>query len=75
MRVEQGQKVTLGTEIDFSKNEELVEEYQEEFVASNIVSIAQAYTAIGTACSAFPFGIYDGEKAVGFLMIGFGTDD
>lgn len=44
---------------------------QEMFVAPNDISIAQAYTAVGTECSALPFGIFDGDKAVGFLMIGF----
>ena len=43
---------------------------QEEFVASNSDSIIDAYTTIGTGCSAFPFGIYDDEEPVGFLMIG-----
>ena len=44
---------------------------QESFVAPNDISIAQAYTAVGTECRAFPFGIYHGEEPVGFLMIGF----
>ena len=44
---------------------------QKSFVASNDVSILQAYTAIGTCCSAFPFAIYNDKKAVGFLMIGY----
>lgn len=44
---------------------------QKEFVASNVLSIATAYAVIGTECSAFPFGIYDDEKLVGFLMVGF----
>ena len=47
-----------------------VAEDQEEFVASNSDSIIDAYTTIGTGCSAFPFGIYDDEEPVGFLMIG-----
>ena len=48
-----------------------VAEAQREFVAANSDSIIEAYTAIGTGCSAFPFGIYDDETPVGFLMIGF----
>lgn len=48
-----------------------VAESQEEFVARNDISIAQAYTAIGTGCTTFPFGIYNDEEPVGFLMIGF----
>ena len=48
-----------------------VAESQEEFVAPNEASIIEAYTSIGTGCSAFPFGIFDDETPVGFLMIGF----
>ena len=48
-----------------------VKKSQKDFVASNDVSIIQAYTAVGTACTAFPFGIFKGKKPVGFLMIGF----
>ena len=48
-----------------------VKREQKHFVASNIVSIAQAYAAIGTACTAFPFAVVNGRKPVGFLMIGF----
>lgn len=48
-----------------------VAESQDDFVASNSDSIIEAYTAIGTGCSAFPFGIHDDKTPVGFLMIGF----
>ena len=48
-----------------------VAEAQTEFVATNSDSIIEAYTANGTGCTAFPFGIYDDEVPVGFLMIGF----
>jgi len=44
---------------------------QESFVARNEGSIIEAYTAIGTGCTAFPFGIFDDETPVGFLMIGY----
>ena len=44
---------------------------QKNFVASNDISIIQAYAAIGTGCNAFPFVIYNDKKPVGFLMIGF----
>ena len=44
---------------------------QKHFVASNDISIVQAYTAQGTGCSAFPFAIYNDKRVVGFLMIGF----
>jgi len=52
-----------------------VSESQKSFVASNDVSIIEAYTAITANGHAFPFGIYDGDKPVGFLMIGFDVDD
>ena len=46
---------------------------QKSFVASNEISIVQAYTAQGTGCSAFPFAICRDKdrKPVGFLMVGF----
>ena len=44
---------------------------QKTFVAANSESIIEAYTTIGTACKAFPFGIYNNQKPVGFLMIGY----
>ena len=52
-----------------------VSESQRDFVAPNDVSIIEAYTAITANGCAFPFGIYAGEKPVGFLMIGFDVDD
>ena len=48
---------------------------QKNFVAPNDISIIQAYISKDTACRAFPFGIYNGKRAVGFLMIGFDADD
>lgn len=45
---------------------------QKSFVASNDTNIVEAYIANGYA---FPFGIYDGDVPVGFLMIGFDIDD
>ena len=44
---------------------------QKNFVAPNDISIIQAYISKDTACRAFPFGIYNGKRAVGFLMIGY----
>lgn len=44
---------------------------QKGFVADNAISIVQAYSVQGSGAFAFPFGIYDGKKPVGFLMIGF----
>ena len=52
-----------------------VSEEQKSFVADNNTSIIEAYTAITGNGYAFPFGIYDGDTPVGFVMIGFDTDD
>ena len=43
---------------------------QEDFVAPNNDSIIEAYTTIGTGCTAFPFAVYNDETPVGFVMIG-----
>ena len=52
-----------------------VKEEQQNFVAGNDISIIEAYTTITGGGSAFPFGIYDDGVPVGFLMIGYDTDD
>ena len=52
-----------------------VSELQKGFVATNDESIIEAYTAIVANGHVFPFGIYEGKKPVGFLMIGFDIDD
>ena len=52
-----------------------VHKNQEDFVARNDISIIEAYIAITNTASAFPFGIYDDDTLVGFLMVGFGVDD
>ena len=52
-----------------------VSESQKNYVADNSISIIEAYTVITGNGHAFPFGIYDGETPVGFLMIGFDVDD
>ena len=52
-----------------------VSEDQKTFVADNDISIIEAYTTISGNGYAFPFGIYDGDTPVGFLMIGYDTDD
>ncbi len=48
---------------------------QKRFVSDNARSIIEAYIAISHGGHAFPFVVYNGETAVGFVMIGFGTDD
>ena len=52
-----------------------VSESQRSFVASNEISIIEAYTTITANGTAFPFGIYKNQTPVGFLMIGFDVDD
>ena len=52
-----------------------VAEEQKSFVADNTTSIVEAYMAITGNGHAFPFGIYEDAVPVGFLMIGFDTDD
>ena len=52
-----------------------VSEDQRDFVARNDISIIEAYTAITAHGYAFPFGLYEEETPVGFLMIGYDADD
>ena len=53
-----------------------VREDQTHFVASNLFSIAESHYGYdepdgGGRWDMFPFGIYDGETPVGFLMYGY----
>ena len=49
-----------------------VNEDQKNYVADNCYSLAEAYATIADGeAAAMPFGIYDGETPVGFLMIGY----
>ena len=48
---------------------------QYPFVADNGYSLAEAYANIMDGRYAQPFGIYDGETPVGFLMIGYNIAD
>ncbi len=50
-------------------------ESQYNFVADNSYSLAEAYANISEGRYAQPFGIYDGETPVGFLMIGYNISD
>ena len=52
-----------------------VSEHQRHFVSANDRSIIEAYTTIAGNGYVFPFGIYEDDTPVGFLMIGYGTDD
>lgn len=51
-----------------------VKDAQRDFVAGNSTSLTEVNTAISGGGHAFPFGIYDEDLPVGFLMIGYGTD-
>ena len=44
---------------------------QRNFVASNVGSIAEAYVAKEMGGYPQPFGIYRGDKPIGFLMVGY----
>ena len=48
-----------------------VTEQQKEYVASNIFSLAEAYAVVASEGYALPFGIYLGDKPIGFVMIGY----
>ena len=52
-----------------------VSDDQANFVASNDLSIIEAYIAITSNGHAFPFGIFDDNIPVGFLMIGYDVDE
>lgn len=52
-----------------------VQPEQTDFVATNTESILEAYVTVTSGGVALPFGIYDGEIPVGFLMIGYGCSD
>lgn len=52
-----------------------VREDQREFVAPNMLSLAEAYVAVSGGYTALPFGIYEGDKPVGFAMFGYGSLD
>ena len=52
-----------------------VRDDQKTFVASNSGSLIDAYVAISMGATALPFGIYDDETLVGFIMFGYGRLD
>ena len=54
--------------IELSVNNE-----QLHLVATNTESILEAYTTITSGGVALPFGIYDGDTLVGFVMFGYDT--
>lgn len=52
-----------------------VREDQLEFVAPNVLSLAEAYVAVSGGHTALPFGLYEGDEPVGFAMFGYGSLD
>lgn len=52
-----------------------VREDQRNFVAENAQSIAEAYLTLEAGGSVLPYGIFEGDTPVGFLMIGYGVDE
>ena len=52
-----------------------VSESQKSFVASDDISMVEANIAIISNGYAFPFGIFEGNNPVGFLMVGYDKDD
>lgn len=50
-----------------------VNESQKNFVESNSYSIIEAYATIQSGYVALPFGLYENDTPVGFIMIGYGT--
>lgn len=66
------EKVTGDNVWDILKLE--VAEEQKSFVADNTVSMVDAYIATTQNGQVFPFGLYDNDLLVGFLMIGFNAE-
>lgn len=52
-----------------------VSEEQKAYVADNKTSLIEAYVALAGNGHAFPFGIYEEDTPVGFLMIGFDREE
>lgn len=50
-----------------------VQDAQKDFVATNVESLLEAYVTITSDGVALPFGLYEKETLVGFIMIGYGT--
>ena len=48
---------------------------QESFVAPNTASIIEAYATISSGYAAYPFGIYENDTPIGFVMFGYDTTE
>ena len=51
------------------------DEVGRHYVADNIYSLAEAYANLADGNKVQPFGIYDGDTPVGFVMIGYDIID
>ena len=51
-----------------------VKQEQYPFVASNLYSVAEAYVTLVNGGQVFPFAIYDDDKLVGFIQLGYGEN-
>lgn len=67
------QKVDSGNVWELLRLE--VADTQRSFVATNTQSIVEAYCAVSSGGIALPFGIYEENTPVGFLMIGYDCAD
>ncbi len=67
------EKVDADNFVDLMELE--VAESQKGFVAENTVSMAQAYATLVSGRFVQCFGIYDGDTAVGFAMIGHRSEE
>lgn len=52
-----------------------VDESQKDFVADNKISLEELNNTRKANGQGFAFGIYDAQRPVGFVMIGYDTDD
>ena len=52
-----------------------VGEGQQNFVAPNVESLAEAYVAVSGGFTAQPFGRYEEDRPVGFVMFGYDSLD
>lgn len=46
---------------------------EKDFVATNAESLIEAYAAIQSGYTALPFGLYEEDTPVGFVMLGYGS--
>lgn len=51
----------------------IVNDEQKSFVASNANSIIEAYVTTQDGGIALPFGLYENDIPIGFIMLGYGT--